>query len=95
MSSDVYSDDAVKCNMALKWTWTPMKKSNKILLTPKVSVSNLGSFVVHAQSEIETAWEAMENVDHKHSLNLKGDDWSFGVAYDHLKTKHAGMKATY
>jgi len=95
-SMDVYNKDGVKCNMGLKWTWSPAKATQMLLYTKKLTLSDLGDFVAHAQSEVETELKALDKVDHKHSVNLKGDDWQFGMAYDHLqKSKKVGVKASY
>jgi len=95
-SMDIYKEDAIKCNVALKWTWKPADQKNIINWTKKLTFSDLGGFVAYVQSEVETQLEAMDKIDHKHSVNLKGDDWSFGVAYDQLvKGKKVGMKTSY
>lgn len=61
-----------------------------------MTLTDLGAFVAYWQSEAVHNMDKAHEVDHKHSVNLKGDDWSFGLAYDNLaKSKKCGMKATY
>lgn len=40
--------------------------------------------------------DTTDKIEHKHSVNLKGNDWQFGVAADVLsQSKKVGVKASY
>jgi len=83
---DVYKQDGVTSNMGIKWTWTPKNFTHVINVAKKVSTNDLGGFHAFIQTEADYTKVNMEGttdkLEHKHSVNLKGKDWQFGMGYE-------------